>query len=258
MSWLIVCALLSLALSCQHDVRRSETDAMRSGKMQSTHEPDSVGRSHSPGAQSDERKMSEYSGEGFKLMVPRGVRIERRMPADFVTYNFTRQNEAILHAYVGNQPNLMSDGRATGPESILQINGMPCKRVQAQGRNGILYTEVLIRFPRDRGWPTYIHFRYDDIKPESRAIAESIIRSVKAQSAGTQPAHFPDEGASDFPPPRRSMEDVIEDMTQRIEELKKQKGMTEEVKELEAKLEMMKDIHRQAEEKNRESVQKKQ
>jgi hypothetical protein len=201
---------------------------------------------------SDVRTAQErYSGEGFRLMIPRCVSVKETERADYILYTFTSEGKGILGAYVGNQPNFLFEDRAIGPESITQLNGLPCKRVQARKQDGTLRTEVLTRFPRDRGWPMYIHFWYGSLEPEAKAMAEGIIASIAPQAEGAQAFSFPDPGGPDFPPVPRRTEDIIAEMERKLEEMKKQQGMTEEVKNLEAELKMRKDIHRQAEEVSR-------
>ena len=128
---LMLCGLLSLALSCRHGTPGSPVVAVPESEVRSATEGNAPKKSKYTDTQAGEQQMAQYSG-GFRLTIPSRVCVQRTEPADFVSYSFTNEGKSILLAYVGNQPNFLFVYHAIGPETIAQLNGLACKRVQCQ------------------------------------------------------------------------------------------------------------------------------
>jgi hypothetical protein len=142
-----------------------------------------------------------YTGEGFRVMIPLDMRVQKAEPMDFIRYSFVLEGKSILDAYVGNQPNILFGDPAVGAESIARVNGLPCKRLQSKKADGSIRTEVLICFPRSYGWPAYIHFWHGPLEPESSRLAEAIIASLQPQQTqGVSLSRSPNAEGPDFPP----------------------------------------------------------
>lgn len=140
-----------------------------------------------------------FDGDGFTLVLPESVRIEKEPPSpDFNIYRFIYQGEAIMFAYVGNHPNAMLDGRAVSSErSEGTVNGLSYQRVRVQNMDGTRRTEVFVRFSDGRFWPVFVHFWYAGLPPDVRQVTEAVIASIKAQENGAFP--HPDWARTDPP-----------------------------------------------------------
>jgi hypothetical protein len=131
----------------------------------------------------------QYSGEGFTLLYPRTVNVVKDSRGhDFDIYRFIYQGCLVLNAYVGNNPDFPSDSQAITSKSQGVTNGLRYTRIQIPRGGGPGGVHVLLEFPPDRFWPTYMHCWYAEFPPQLREMAEGIVNSVKPQQAGTEPA----------------------------------------------------------------------
>jgi hypothetical protein len=196
---IFVLAFCLLVLSCvskttetgQTADQKPEAQALREGNGSPRYAP--VPKPE----QLSDKEMETFDGDGFTLVHPKSVRIEKEPRImDFDIYRFIYQGEVFLSAYVGNQPNARFDGPAVSAgRTDGVVNGLPYQRADIQNTDGTWCTQVLIRFMDGRAWPAFVHFWYSGLAPRSKPVAEAIIASIKAQESGAFP--HPDWAQSD-------------------------------------------------------------
>ena len=108
-----------------------------------------------------------------------GVSTKSASPVeDFVLFEFSKDGEPLMRAYVGNAPNFPSQ---SDPHSVTNrtINGLRCEEIEYE--QGALFKELLLDLSDHNDWPMFIHFSLPTAS-RNHSTAIRIVNSVHIRS----------------------------------------------------------------------------
>ena len=131
---------------------------------------------------SEDRGPAQYQGEGFTCLLPHGVGVVRRTPAnDFVLYDFKYKGKLLLGAYVGNHPDVGAEFLKEDRDSKRQAKekGYSIRSVTRKTIGGAASREVLFIFSFRGDWNDCLHFWYRGLSADMAKVADAIITSTE-------------------------------------------------------------------------------
>ena len=133
-------------------------------------------------ARSEDRPAAKYTAEGFTCVLPQGVTVVKRTPAgDFDIHEFTYKGKKVVSAYVGNCPDVQAESLEEDLDGEADERAYSIRSVTKKTIGGGASREVLFvfQFRKEQGWPTRMHFWYDDLSAEMAAVADAIIATTE-------------------------------------------------------------------------------
>jgi hypothetical protein len=134
-------------------------------------------------------RKTKVLAQGLTVQVPEGLTISsHRQAPDFELFVFKSGSNAILHVYLGNQPDFPKE-KAAGPIQSQTVNGIKAESVTQKKPGGTISREVLLRL-HDKGvWPQRMHCWYANLSEKQSSEAEQLLSSIRLvdKSRGKDP-----------------------------------------------------------------------
>lgn len=129
-----------------------------------------------------------YDAPGFTILAPPTVQVEKKIPADFVTYRYIDKasGEQVLFVYGGQYPSFPNKAPDTAKRRELRIHGMKAHSIAWKSPKGLLSRETLVQFqvgsrdlPMTDRSAMYLHCAYINKTKEQAALADAMIASLR-------------------------------------------------------------------------------
>jgi len=124
-----------------------------------------------------QQASSEFDGPGYRAQLPNGITGVTEARVDFNITTFTKADGSVLlSAYAGLHPNFSERGSRTD-----RFNGLNAKRLEWSDSEKKKCSEVLVTIRGSRQFAFSVHFWYCLASDADVKLAESIIRSIRAE-----------------------------------------------------------------------------
>ena len=124
--------------------------------------------------------------ETFTLNLPRNVDLAKEYEMeDFCLYRCSVAGERISDFFIGNWPNFHDRKDAVSRITHVSLGGMDAEDIRLGSKHKVS-REVLVTLPSGE-WPQFVHFWYYDLDQQRSELADSVINSIKVNSAKGSP-----------------------------------------------------------------------
>ncbi len=120
-----------------------------------------------------------YIGDGFSVECPININIEQKAEAGFFIYSFNYNDQPILKAYSGLEPDLKKVENKNYLTEDGSINSCPCHSNILIEPNGNISGQVVISIMHAQELHTYLQYWYEHLTTSQLNLANQIINSTK-------------------------------------------------------------------------------